>query len=57
MKVFKSKAPCFVCKKTEKTVKAKGSFGEIVLCWDHAYEHVGEEPPKKTTKKKDGKVL
>ena len=48
--MHQSNEPCFVCKKKEGTAMVKAKSFSLVLCKDHAWEHVPPEPAPKTTK-------
>ena len=51
--VFKSKEPCFICRKAEKTVQMKNGENNVVLCVEHFIERLEEKPKaKKKAEKK-----
>lgn len=50
--LFKTSEPCFQCGKSRDTAVVKGPNFSLVLCKDHAWEHV----PDKATKEVDDAV-
>lgn len=49
----KANKPCVKCGSKEKTIRVEDGDDRMVLCLDHAYELVPNEPAAKTKKKKD----